>query len=320
MAWIPVEQDLPRHRKTLELAELLGKRSRRIHPYYLVGLLHQVWGWAVNACPSGRIGDIPSERIAKAVGWRDNGDTLLEALRTAGFVCTKGSCGGRSDHEEGMIHDWFEEGHAGWMVRKRERERIKKRAQRGGTARAATAEREPSGAYVPRDVAGTGEGHVRSVPRDANAVSPAIRTNEVDIRTNPPISPHRGTRDSRAATSPFGDLVSQGNRIVTEATESWRRVLARLQDTMPPERFVELFRGSELVMGPGEGVFTVYARDGRALEAIAPRLDKLRSAIASSVEEATRRQWRDLGPAYPLVRVAVNDEPPVLEPRGGTPP
>jgi hypothetical protein len=93
VAWIEVHQSLPRHRKTLTLAEELG-----VSPIQCVGHLVAFWLWSVdNADDDGVI--CGSDRvIASAAEWPGEPDQFVAALYRAGLL-ERGENGP-------MIHDW----------------------------------------------------------------------------------------------------------------------------------------------------------------------------------------------------------------------
>lgn len=113
MAWLPIEQNLSHHPKILRLAGIL-----RQHPRYVVGLMVEVWGWALDSSPDGNIGE-RRDWLAQAVGFQENGTKLLEALQEAGLV-----------DANGHLHGWSE--WSGKLAEKRRKDAERKRGQRTG--------------------------------------------------------------------------------------------------------------------------------------------------------------------------------------------
>ena len=112
MAWIEVHQSLVHHRKTIRLAKELGTHSHRA-----IGLLVGLWCWALDNAPDGDLSHITPDEIAQAVEWHRNGEVVMRALKTAGFV-----------DPNGMLHDWDE--YAGRLMDRRKADAERKRAIR----------------------------------------------------------------------------------------------------------------------------------------------------------------------------------------------
>lgn len=113
MAWYEAHQTMARHPKTLKLARML-KADRR----YAVGLLHDLFSWALDA--AGKYGELPgmtAEDIASAleIGGK-KGVQTVEALLSSGYL---ERCG-----EQYRIHDWYD--YAGKLMDKREADRQRK--------------------------------------------------------------------------------------------------------------------------------------------------------------------------------------------------
>ena len=114
MAWYEAHQTMARHPKTLKLARLL-KTDRR----YAVGLLHDLFSWALDA--AGKYGELPgmtAEDIAAAleIGGK-KGVHTVEALLSSGYL--------ELDGDQYRIHDWYD--YAGKLMDKREADREKMR-------------------------------------------------------------------------------------------------------------------------------------------------------------------------------------------------
>jgi hypothetical protein len=105
MAFIPVQQSLITHRKTLRLARLLN-----FDRYAVVGRLVALWTWCLDNAPDGRLGvlgdDVDPDILAEVMGWsaeiEGRPDELMDTLILVGFL----------DVDEGdqslHIHDWHE--------------------------------------------------------------------------------------------------------------------------------------------------------------------------------------------------------------------
>lgn len=93
--WIELHQEMPRHPKTLALAQAL-KISRR----EAVGLLIDLWTWGLNcADEAGHLRGITNEGIAMALDWSGRqAAKLVNALVDCGWI----------DGENGnySLHDW----------------------------------------------------------------------------------------------------------------------------------------------------------------------------------------------------------------------
>ncbi len=121
MAWIEVHLSLFTHRKTIELAELLG-----LPEVYAAAHLVALWSWALDNAPDATL-PISARIIAKASQWPADPDAFVEALLEAGFLDAEG--------DRCLIHDWQE--YAGKLIdqRKANAERQKEWRDRHKNAR-----------------------------------------------------------------------------------------------------------------------------------------------------------------------------------------
>lgn len=131
MVWLPVDQNLPRHQKTIALARELGRDVSVLHA---TGLLVAFWGWAVDNARDGlvverpldngqpvlieEIGSGSGERwvsIGRALGLRRVRDVLrtISALQKTGWI-----------DGDGRLHEWDQWG--GKVVREREKDARRK--------------------------------------------------------------------------------------------------------------------------------------------------------------------------------------------------
>lgn len=124
MAWIEVHQSLLRHRKTLRLAtELHANRHRT------VGLLIDLWCWALDNASDGDLSHITDDALSRALEW--HGPPLKKALKAAQFL-----------DGDTRIHDW--DTYVGRLMDRRIDHRIQMRewrARRQGKLRLVEADR-----------------------------------------------------------------------------------------------------------------------------------------------------------------------------------
>ena len=140
LPWIKLHTSLPRHPKSIALAEYLG--VEKAWPYVV-----ELWLWCAEFAPSGCIEGDPdgvAAKVARAAGWpRSKAADLVDGLVAAGFVdrLADGRCGVQ-------VHDWDEH-------QLSHLEKAKKDADRKRKLRAAA-----------RPVLGTSAGHRVDGPRD----------------------------------------------------------------------------------------------------------------------------------------------------------
>lgn len=123
MAWIKVFQEMPRHRKTLKLAGLLGLDRRSA-----IGLLVDLWTWALdNATKDGSLGEMTEQDIAMALDWPTTSkktEKLMDALMQSGFLESVQD-GARVTY---VLHDWYD--YTGKLNDKRAKNRERMRDSR----------------------------------------------------------------------------------------------------------------------------------------------------------------------------------------------
>jgi hypothetical protein len=127
MTWIKVHQSVRDHRKIMALADALD-----VEDAHAVGLVVNLWLWAVDNAPDGQIPD--SDRaVARGVGWHGDPHHLLGSLLSVGLVERRG------DHHH--IHDWDE--YAGSLIahRKREADRLRTYRAQQATVRSTEEQR-----------------------------------------------------------------------------------------------------------------------------------------------------------------------------------
>ncbi len=92
MAWINVHQELKGHPKVKRLAEKLG-----VHRAHALGLLVDLWLWAISYAPHGDISSFPAQDIAEAADWNGDPQKFVDAAIETGWL-----------DPDGKIHDWGE--------------------------------------------------------------------------------------------------------------------------------------------------------------------------------------------------------------------
>ena len=116
MAWFEAHQTMARHPKTLKLARLI-KKDRR----YAVGLLHDLFSWALDAAQKdGTLNGATADDIAAALDFTGKtGLSVVDALVESGYI-------EKDDQGLYRVHDWYD--YAGKLMDKREIDRARKRA------------------------------------------------------------------------------------------------------------------------------------------------------------------------------------------------
>lgn len=106
--WIESHQSLRDHPKKDELSELLfnGTVPVDVADYATIGLLHQLWWWALDYAPDGDLSPYSPRQIAKACRWHGDPATLLQSLLTSGFIT-----------KDGRLNDWYD--YAGKLLERR---------------------------------------------------------------------------------------------------------------------------------------------------------------------------------------------------------
>jgi len=100
-----MKRGTPTHPKMDDLMERLS-----VPRYAAAGILELLWHYAAKYTPQGDVGRYPDSRIAKAVEWDGDTETLISALVNAGWLdtCPKYRL---------IVHDWA--AHADQAVKKR---------------------------------------------------------------------------------------------------------------------------------------------------------------------------------------------------------
>lgn len=81
MAWIPLNQSVFTHRKTMVLAEALD-----IPEVYAVGHLASLWSWCMDNAPDGTMANVTPRIIARAAQWPGQPADFLAALLDSGYL------------------------------------------------------------------------------------------------------------------------------------------------------------------------------------------------------------------------------------------
>lgn len=96
--WIQVYSNLPRHPKVSALADELKLNCAAVNPNAVaVGMLVNLWTWAIQNAYDGDLSKCSARAIADACTWRRKPEELLKALISAGFI-----------DEDMRLHDWEE--------------------------------------------------------------------------------------------------------------------------------------------------------------------------------------------------------------------
>lgn len=117
MAWIESHQSLREHPKLHKLAALLGVSKREA-----IGLLHQLWWWAIDYAPTGELTLFEPMQIAKGCEWEGDATKLVRCLTSSRFL----------DADPLQIHDWFD--FCGDLVKRRIERLSAKRQEMSGFA------------------------------------------------------------------------------------------------------------------------------------------------------------------------------------------
>jgi hypothetical protein len=111
--WAPIYQSLWTHRKTFELAALLG-----ISETYAGAHCARLWTWAIDNAPDGDLSNLSDRAIAYGAGWTQEVSLFVGALLRAGFL-----------DDDRTIHDWDD--YAGKLIERREKDAERKQKSRG---------------------------------------------------------------------------------------------------------------------------------------------------------------------------------------------
>ena len=96
--WIQIYSNLPRHPKVSALADELKLNCAAVNPNAVaVGMLVNLWTWAIQNAYDGDLSKCSARAIADACTWRRKPEELLKALISAGFI-----------DEDMRLHDWEE--------------------------------------------------------------------------------------------------------------------------------------------------------------------------------------------------------------------
>ena len=271
MTYVQVEQNLQKHPKTRHLARLIGQ-----HPRYAVGLLHEVWDWALDAKPDGMIGEVPRETIETVFGFRKD---LIAVLAEAGFVCSERclSAGLPSDvHRTGRLHDWFE--YSGKLVERRLSDRLRKEHDRSSHFR--PVDKCPkcyplSSGQAHRASTNGGINRSTSVGRPSDEASLSIRS-VPSVPSVPTPKPPRG-----------GDGQDPADQVISQAAEPWRTALGVLRREFTEGgkagSFALFFAGSELDVSGHEA--TVRLPSDMAFEHVREYSVAMRAALSLALED-----------------------------------
>jgi hypothetical protein len=159
--WVPTYQSTWTHRKTFELAALLG-----LNETYAGAHVIRLCTWAIDNAPDGDLSGLSDRAIAYGAGWTQEVSLFVRALVTSGFL-----------DDDRTIHDWHD--YAGKLVERRQDDAERKRKSRG---------------HAP-DVRGTSNGTSAGIRRREEDTRGQQR--RVDESTSPQPPPHaEGARTS----------------------------------------------------------------------------------------------------------------------------
>ncbi len=159
--WIELHQEMPRHPKTLALAQAL-KVSRR----EAVGILVDLWTWGLScADEDGSLKAIGDEGIALALDWPiKKAGRLVEAFVRCGWL-------DRLDDGTYRLHDWPD--YTSKLSEKRKDAERKRKARKHGQSREKTEKHEDTSARHPENVRGQSADN----PANVHQMSRAERRN-----------------------------------------------------------------------------------------------------------------------------------------------
>jgi hypothetical protein len=216
MAWITVDQHLAKHRKTLELARLLHK-----DPRWVVGVLLEIWGWAIDHARDGQVD--PEE----------DAPSLAGSLRTSPSTATRLLLGAKSVgfiDADWRFHEW--ERWAGKAVVDREKDALRKRLFREHR-------RGEHSLYIegcPTCVRGTSSGQ----PSSRNGLRPVDIQRTQGVGQEGASSGPSGGRpgvEKRREDTPYpqtdadaGWIERRAAELVESTTGRWHDVVAQLRD------------------------------------------------------------------------------------------
>lgn len=97
-----MKRGAPDHPKVHDFADILQQKLQL--PWELClslacGMLERFWHLTAKFAPAGDVGKFPNNRIARAIGWPDDPDWIIDALVTCGLL-------DRDDTHRLIVHDW----------------------------------------------------------------------------------------------------------------------------------------------------------------------------------------------------------------------
>lgn len=111
MTWIPSYSGLGAHPKRRRFSHAMLAQVERVSPEAAaIGHLQFLWWYAAEYAPDGDLNRLSDEEIAEACYWHGDPGAFMALLVQTGFV-----------DANRHIHDWFDKGHAGWLVARRQR-------------------------------------------------------------------------------------------------------------------------------------------------------------------------------------------------------
>lgn len=112
-SWLPAYQSIWTHRKTFELAALLG-----VNETYAAAHVLRLCSWALDNAPDGDLAGLSDRAIAYGAGWHQEVGLFVAALVKSGYL-----------DDDRRIHDWMD--YAGKLLVRREKDAERKQKSRG---------------------------------------------------------------------------------------------------------------------------------------------------------------------------------------------
>ena len=116
MGWIPVYHTMPKHTKTLKLADALNISRREA-----MGLLVDLWIWGMDSADKDGLIQVTPQGLADVLDWpRRRAKILVQALVDAGYL--------DPDRDVYRLHDWVD--YMAPLIDRRQKDAARKRAER----------------------------------------------------------------------------------------------------------------------------------------------------------------------------------------------
>lgn len=215
MAYIESHQEIARHPKTVRLMRRLNVSKNEA-----IGIIHQLWWWAMDFAPDGDLTRFDAEEIAIAVDYDGDPAALMDALISSGWIDKNPETSGVS------VHDW--EHYGGKFLQRKLANAERMRNARAGNVQPI----EPAHANDVQCTCDARDVHVQGVC-DACALinrteqSKSINTNDapdgadVGVQTGKPKRPRSTYPDDFEA---FWRAYPTGHGNKAKAFDQWQRI------------------------------------------------------------------------------------------------